>query len=400
MNIQEGCFYKLQQNNRETKFIGRYVKIKKEKMKNQIATISLVLLVVAISPTVCKATENSSSTPTIENIVLIFEEDFDNYVTGTFPLDWEIIYEGRGVGYQVIDDSQFVSSPNSLKLEGRSGWAGVVGRRIDPRPVMWFEVYVMTAEAPLPTWMGNNIAWVGFYGVLPRWGRWYGSVSFKWENEYGYFIPSDNGPVPYELHTWYKVRVRTDLTTRTFDAWVNDTLIHSNAPTRPDGEPEVLALCANNMGSYTKAWFDNVRVWAELPFSLSISPTSGSVVQGKSATATVTILPIDGYEQTVTLSASDVPSGVSVDFNPSSGVPPFDLTMTLTTSSTTPQGSYALTITARDAYGDERSAIYLLEVAAPSLLDRVLEYFEEMENLAMFGIAILIGALLMLILRR
>jgi len=80
-------------------------------------------------------------------------------------------------------------------------------------------------------------------------------------------------------------------------------------------------------------------------FTVGVSPSSGSVQQGRSVSATVTVTLTSGSTQTVTLTASGLPSGASANFNPSSGYPTFTSTITISTSTTTPTGTFYITIT-------------------------------------------------------
>ncbi|HEY6308738.1 MAG TPA: hypothetical protein VI488_20035 [Candidatus Angelobacter sp.] len=101
-------------------------------------------------------------------------------------------------------------------------------------------------------------------------------------------------------------------------------------------------------------------------FSLSASPSSQTVVQGNSTSYTVTVSPINGYSNTVTFSASGLPTGASATFNPtSSGSPNYPpSTMTVTTSSSTPGGTYTLTITGTDGTITHTTSVTLVVVAA------------------------------------
>lgn len=105
-------------------------------------------------------------------------------------------------------------------------------------------------------------------------------------------------------------------------------------------------------------------VWVAVPdFSMSVSPTSGSAVQGGSVTATVSINSIAGFGETVSLSASGLPSGATAGFSPSSGTPSFTSTLTISTASTTPTGTYSITIKGTDD-GKTHSCTYTLTVTA------------------------------------
>jgi hypothetical protein len=99
-------------------------------------------------------------------------------------------------------------------------------------------------------------------------------------------------------------------------------------------------------------------------FSISVSPTSGSVVQGNSATATVSTAVTSGSAQTVSLSASGLPSGASATFNPTSVTAGNSSTLTISTASTTPTGTYPITITGTGTSATHTTT-YTLTVTAP-----------------------------------
>ena len=99
-------------------------------------------------------------------------------------------------------------------------------------------------------------------------------------------------------------------------------------------------------------------------FSVSVSPTSGSVARGGSTTATVSTATTAGSAQTVALSASGAPSGVSVSFSPSSVTSGGSSTMTVTASSTATTGTFTLTVTGTGSA--TRTASYTLTVTGGS----------------------------------
>ncbi|MEU7982473.1 M28 family peptidase [Micromonospora sp. NPDC049081] len=80
-------------------------------------------------------------------------------------------------------------------------------------------------------------------------------------------------------------------------------------------------------------------------FSVAVSPTSGGVTRGGSTTATVSTATTSGSAQTVALSASGAPSGVSVSFSPSSVTSGGSATMTVSASSSASLGTFTLTVT-------------------------------------------------------
>jgi len=100
-------------------------------------------------------------------------------------------------------------------------------------------------------------------------------------------------------------------------------------------------------------------------FSISVSPTSGSVQAGGSTTATVSLTPVPTVENfSVSLTASGQPSGVSVSFSPSSGVLPSSSTMTINVGSNVPGGTYTITVKGTCVADRERTSIFTLKVSA------------------------------------
>jgi hypothetical protein len=100
-------------------------------------------------------------------------------------------------------------------------------------------------------------------------------------------------------------------------------------------------------------------------FSVSLSPASGSVTTGGSTTATVNTAVTSGSAQTVSLSASGAPSGVSVSFSPASVTADNSSTMTIRTSSSVAVGTYPITVTGSASSGSH-STSYSLTVTSGS----------------------------------
>jgi hypothetical protein len=84
-------------------------------------------------------------------------------------------------------------------------------------------------------------------------------------------------------------------------------------------------------------------------FSLSDSPGNLSIAQGASGSSTITVSSSDGFDSSVSLSVSGLPSGVTASLSSSSVTPPSDgsatSTLTLTASSSATTGSATVTIT-------------------------------------------------------
>ncbi len=82
-------------------------------------------------------------------------------------------------------------------------------------------------------------------------------------------------------------------------------------------------------------------------FTLAASPTAVSVAQGNAGTSTITTTVSGGFSNSVALSASGQPSGVTVAFSPTSIAAPGagSSTMTMTVGSAVAAGTYPITVT-------------------------------------------------------
>jgi hypothetical protein len=98
-------------------------------------------------------------------------------------------------------------------------------------------------------------------------------------------------------------------------------------------------------------------------FSMSVSPASGTAAPGGSATATVSVTE-SGPAQSVSLSSTGQPSGVTVTIAPSTLAASGSATMTVKVGTGVSAGTYQLVVTGTGASGTERST-YALTVTAP-----------------------------------
>jgi len=101
------------------------------------------------------------------------------------------------------------------------------------------------------------------------------------------------------------------------------------------------------MNSGDEMW--SAPIWinqgATADFSISATPASQTVTAGTGTSYTVTIGALNGFTGAVNLGVSGLPSGAAAIFNPASVTGSGTSTLTVTTSSTTPFGTYTLTIT-------------------------------------------------------
>ena len=118
-------------------------------------------------------------------------------------------------------------------------------------------------------------------------------------------------------------------------------------------------------GGMTQSTTVTLTVTAPATFTISASPSSLTLAQGSQGTSTITTTVLNGFNSSIALSASGMPSGTTVSFNPSTIPAPGSgtSTMTVTVGSSTPAGTYSLTVTGNGG-GVQQSAVVTLTVTA------------------------------------
>jgi streptogramin lyase len=94
-------------------------------------------------------------------------------------------------------------------------------------------------------------------------------------------------------------------------------------------------------------------------FQVSASPNTRSVTQGQNATFTVQTDLISGSPLPVQLTLLNAPSNVGVQFNPQSVNPSFNSTLTIVTTTSTPTGTFNMSIQAASGGQNQFSSIIL-----------------------------------------
>ncbi|MEU9043631.1 MULTISPECIES: M28 family peptidase [unclassified Kitasatospora] len=123
-----------------------------------------------------------------------------------------------------------------------------------------------------------------------------------------------------------------------------DSCYHQSCDTTSNVDATVLNRSADGV-AYT-IW--KTSVGGSTPandFSLAVNPATATVKPGDSAAATVDTATTTGSAQTVNLTASGAPTGVTVSFSPSSVQSGGSATVTLATTAATPAGTYSITLT-------------------------------------------------------
>src|SRR5271169_5849562 len=111
-----------------------------------------------------------------------------------------------------------------------------------------------------------------------------------------------------------------------------------------------------------------LTVTAAPNFTISASPSSLSVAQGNQGTSTITTTVSGGFNSAITLSASGVPMGTTVSFNPNPIPTPGSgsSTMTITVGASTPVGTYPITVTGSGGGIQQNTTVTLTVTAAPN----------------------------------
>jgi chitinase len=134
-----------------------------------------------------------------------------------------------------------------------------------------------------------------------------------------------------------------------FMTWSINWDVYSNGGALGTGMHEYLATLSPINGNHS---------------SFSLSATNASVTDGGTGTSTITESVSDGFDSTVTLAASGLPSGVTASFSPTSITGAGTSTLTLTASSTATAGTYTITVAGTPASGSTETTTFTLTVSS------------------------------------
>ncbi len=135
-------------------------------------------------------------------------------------------------------------------------------------------------------------------------------------------------------------------------------------------------------GRYFAGTIDEIRIYntalaqsqiqsdmsTPIGFTMAASPGSLSVAQGNQGTSTITTTISGGFNSSIILSASGVPSGTTVSFSPN----PISLpgsgnsTMMIAVRSSTPTGTYPITVTGNGGGNQQYTTVILTVTPLPS----------------------------------
>lgn len=126
-------------------------------------------------------------------------------------------------------------------------------------------------------------------------------------------------------------------------------------------------------------------------FSIEPSISALSLQQGQTGSLTVTILSLRGFNEHVNLTAIDPPTGVTLQFNPSSIVPSGTTTLDVVVSNTAQVGNYTVTLLAVSGSLSHKTSFQLKVSSGP--------FQAEFTLLVVAGIALVVLGALGLMLR-
>jgi len=293
--------------------------------------------------------------------------------TGTInaPAAWQVIETWTGTvsapaQWQVIESWMgTVQAPVGWNLI--ETWTGTV-----QAPVAWqlIETWTGTINTPvlpewkvIETWMGTVNAPAQWYEIEIWTGTVNASVPVQW-----WLIEEWSGTIIAPAAAWHEIETWTGTVNALPPQWY-EIETWTGTVNAPPPQWYEIETWAGTVNAPVVAW-QVIETWsgvieAAVPdFSISVSPTSGTVQRGSWTTATVTVTSIDGYNLTVSLSASGQPSDVTIIFGPSSVIPSDNSTMTMNVGSNAPTGDHVITITGTGTDNKVRTCAYALTITA------------------------------------
>ena len=137
-------------------------------------------------------------------------------------------------------------------------------------------------------------------------------------------------------------------------------LVVSTATSTPPGSYQLTV--GGTSGSTTRTTSATLVVNPPPDFGLAISPGSRTVRRGSSTTYTVSVSSQGGFNGSVSLAVRGLPTGTSASFAPAALVGSGSATLTITTSSSAPRGTFPLTVTGSEPAGLTHSASVTLAI--------------------------------------
>ena len=205
-----------------------------------------------------------------------------------------------------------------------------------------------------------------------------------WEKRTKYYSWSNPGGDYYTAPYSYFIVYKTDPQEKTYEIdvtsivkeWHSGSKVNHGFVIYPAGTSKGYVLFRSREYTGNTFYRPKLVVKYTLPsISVSVSPSTKTVVQGGSTTFQVTVT-AQYYSGIVQLSITGLPSGATYSFNPSQGTPPFNSILTIATSSSTPVGTHTITVKGiGTGVSDQKTitlkvvkpAAFILSLSPPSL---------------------------------
>jgi len=121
--------------------------------------------------------------------------------------------------------------------------------------------------------------------------------------------------------------------------------ISTTDPDTPDGSYDIVARGLFEAEQYSQDATVELAVGAGSDFTVSLDPSSNTVIGGQDAIYTVSVAATGGFSDPVDLSCGDLPTDVTCEFTPTSVTPGNTAELKVLTAQTTPVGTTTLAVT-------------------------------------------------------
>lgn len=206
----------------------------------------------------------------------ILYDDFESEAVGNLPSKWSIKYNGLGDNYQVVVDDVYRNGSRSFKTEGKSGWAATLYSNETTEASFNHSKLVLQGYERVST-VGSGLNGVFGFFIPNRgsWGYYPACVYFREKGIQASNYPPDgpyyNFDVTPETNKWYHIRLVCDKDARTFQVYLNGTLVSgtntSNVSDIKNAFPMLSDAITNIVigggnGGSTVAYYDDVIAYA------------------------------------------------------------------------------------------------------------------------------------------
>jgi FG-GAP repeat/Abnormal spindle-like microcephaly-assoc'd, ASPM-SPD-2-Hydin len=258
-----------------------------------------------------------------------------------------VFVESGGTWSQQAELTDSTSSDNfgaSVALSGNTGLAGASNHTVGSNP-MQGAAFVFVPAPPSYTLSANPS---GFSVTQGSQGT--STITITPSNGFSGNVSFMASGLPSGVTASFSPNPATDTSTLTLAA----------SPTATTGFATVTVT--GTSGNLTQTTTVSLFVMSPPNFALSAAPSSLTVMEGGSATSTITITPSNGFSGSVSLSASGLPSGVTASFNPNPAIS--TSTLRLRASGTATLGTATVPLTGMS--GGLTQSIPLTSTVTPS----------------------------------